>query len=238
MMRFPRLWASLFLFIMCLVSPGPSLGPGNAETLGVQYWIIKPHGDGQAIIPVPKDGSNTVMYLTASGFLVTVAVTVSPFPVSWVIIPTSDSPTSPPLTGSTVPPGLTEEWTAQICWPHSNNNVPRLLDLYAGNPAPDTNAVLYPYGATQQQFWRIQFLQYQSTAHCGRIKRSLSLGLQEQAPLIRAQHPYRTLPDTWRIPSRRSQRAEADIKANGIHKEVVLSHHRQPQRNAAEHNRF
>jgi hypothetical protein len=148
--------------------------------MAVNQWIIKPHGDGQAIIPVPKDGSNTVMYLTASGFLVTVAVTVSPFPVSWVIIPTSDSPTSPPLTGSTVPPGLTEEWTAQICWPHSNNNVPRLLDLYAGNPAPDTNvrfnvchitqltyaqAVLYPYGATQQQFWRIQFLQYQSTAH-------------------------------------------------------------------------
>ncbi|KAJ7910002.1 hypothetical protein B0H13DRAFT_1877189 [Mycena leptocephala] len=134
----------------------------------VSYWIIKPHGDGQAIIPVPKDGSNTVMYLTASGFVITVAVTVSPFPVSW-----------PSLTGSTVPPGLTEEWTAQICWPHSNNNVPRLLDLYAGNPAPDTNvrfsvchitqltyaqAVLYPYGATQQQFWRIQFLQYQSTA--------------------------------------------------------------------------
>ncbi|KAJ7909992.1 hypothetical protein B0H13DRAFT_1877177 [Mycena leptocephala] len=107
--------------------------------MAVNQWIIKPHGDGQAIIPVPKDGSNTVMYLTASGFLVTVAVTVSPFPVSWVIIPTSDSPTSPPLTGSTVPPGLTEEWTAQICWPHSNNNVPRLLDLYAGNPAPDTN---------------------------------------------------------------------------------------------------
>ncbi|KAJ7910005.1 hypothetical protein B0H13DRAFT_2329812 [Mycena leptocephala] len=100
--------------------------------MAVNQWIIKPHGDGQAIIPVPKDGSNTVMYLTASGFLVTVAVTVSPFPVSWVIIPTSDSPTSPPLTGSTVPPGLTEEWTAQICWPHSNNNVPRLLDLYAG----------------------------------------------------------------------------------------------------------
>ncbi|KAJ7910018.1 hypothetical protein B0H13DRAFT_1877205 [Mycena leptocephala] len=109
--------------------PRPSLEPGNAETFGVQYWIIKPHGDGQAIIPVPKDGSNTVMYLTASGFVITVAVTVSPFPVSWVIIPTSDSPTSPPLTGSTVPPGLTEEWTAQICWPHSNNNVPRLLDL-------------------------------------------------------------------------------------------------------------
>ncbi|KAJ7910019.1 hypothetical protein B0H13DRAFT_1877206 [Mycena leptocephala] len=129
-------------------------------------WIIKPHGNGQAIIPVPKDGSSTVMYLTASGLLLTVAVTVSPFPVSWVIIPTSNSPTSPPLTGSTVPPGLTEEWTAQICWPHSNNDVPRLLDLYAGNPAPDTNVVIYPYGATQQQFWRIQFLQYQSTAHC------------------------------------------------------------------------
>ncbi|KAJ7895006.1 hypothetical protein B0H13DRAFT_1877211 [Mycena leptocephala] len=148
----------------------PSLEPGNAETFGVQYWIIKPHGNGQAIIPVPKDGSSTVMYLTASGLLLTVAVTVSPFPVSWVIIPTSDSPTSPPLTGSTVPPGLTEEWTAQICWPHSNNDVPRLLDLYAGNPAPDTNVVIYPYGATQQQFWRIQFLQCQSTAHCGRIK--------------------------------------------------------------------
>ena len=94
-------------------------------------WVIKPHGDGQAIIAVPKDGSFTVRYLTASGLRVDVAVTVSPFPVTWVIFPTSDSPRSPPLAGSTVPPGLVEEWTAQICWPHSNNDVSRLLDLYA-----------------------------------------------------------------------------------------------------------
>lgn len=107
--------------------------------MALNQWIIKPHGDGQAIIPVPKDGSSTVRYLTASSLRIDIPVTVSPFPVSWVIFPTSDSPRGPPLTGSTVPPGLVEEWTAQICWPHSNNEAPRLLDLYAGNPAPDTN---------------------------------------------------------------------------------------------------
>lgn len=107
--------------------------------MALNQWIIKPHGDGQAIIPVPKDGSSTVRYLTASSLRIDIPVTVSPFPVSWVIFPTSDSPRGAPLTGSTVPPGLVEEWTAQICWPHSNNEAPRLLDLYAGNPAPDTN---------------------------------------------------------------------------------------------------
>ncbi|KAJ7204557.1 hypothetical protein B0H12DRAFT_1080497 [Mycena haematopus] len=145
----------------------PSVYNMNA-THGAQSVDHQPHGDGQAIIPVPKDGSSTTLYLTASSFLTNIAITVSPFPVSWVIVPTSDSPRNPPLTGSTVPPGLVEEWTAQICWPHSNSDAPRLLDLYAGNPAPDTNvgfnAVLYPYGGTQQQFWRIQFLQCTSTA--------------------------------------------------------------------------
>ncbi|KAF8186107.1 hypothetical protein K438DRAFT_1836038 [Mycena galopus ATCC 62051] len=45
-------------------------------------WIIIPHGDGQAIIPVPKDGSSTLRYLSASSINTGTAITVSPFPGS------------------------------------------------------------------------------------------------------------------------------------------------------------
>ncbi|KAF8127527.1 hypothetical protein K438DRAFT_1889064 [Mycena galopus ATCC 62051] len=45
-------------------------------------WIITPHGDGQAIIPVPKDGSSTLRYLSASSINTGTAITVSPFPGS------------------------------------------------------------------------------------------------------------------------------------------------------------
>ncbi|KAJ7910003.1 hypothetical protein B0H13DRAFT_1877190 [Mycena leptocephala] len=117
-------------------------------------WIIKPHGNGQAIIPVPKDGSNTVMYLTASGLLITVAVTVSPFP----------SPGSLFRRPTPLPALLSRGPLFRLDLPRNG------LRRSAGRtqqrcPEVVGPVVIYPYGATQQQFWRIQFLQYQSTAH-------------------------------------------------------------------------
>lgn len=145
--------------------------------------MIVPHGDGQAIIPVPKDGSSTVRYLSPSSLSTEVAITISPFPGSFSIIPTSDCPqlSDSPLTSFSVPQGLYEEWTCQISWPHFRNTEPRMLDLYAGTPTANTKVcrlianlrrtlvnvrrkqvVLYPYSGTQWQFWRIQFIRYRA----------------------------------------------------------------------------
>ncbi|KAJ7175021.1 hypothetical protein C8R43DRAFT_1119049 [Mycena crocata] len=127
-------------------------------------WIITPHGDGQAIIPVPRDGSSAVRYLSASSINTDRAVTVSPFPASWSLFPTSDCPklADSPLTAASTPPGVYEEWTCQISWPHFRNTEPRMLDLYAGTVAANTKVVLYPYSGSQWQFWLVQFLRYNS----------------------------------------------------------------------------
>ncbi|KAJ6498684.1 hypothetical protein DFH09DRAFT_333999 [Mycena vulgaris] len=137
---------------------------GNAESAGVQYWMIVPHGDGQAIIPVPKDGSSTVRYLSPSSLNTDRPITISPFPASFSIFPTSDCPqlSDSPLTSFSVPQGLYEEWTCQISWPHFRNTEPRMLDLYAGVATANTMVVLYPYSGTQWQFWRIQFIRYKA----------------------------------------------------------------------------
>ncbi|KAJ7235024.1 hypothetical protein B0H12DRAFT_152555 [Mycena haematopus] len=115
---------------------------GNPESAGVQYWIITPYGDGQAIIPraVPKTGSSQIRYLTPSSIAPDQPVTVSPFPVSWTILPTAGCPhkDKSPLTGFSVPEGLYEEWTCQICWPHFRSGEPRMLDLWAGKMKENT----------------------------------------------------------------------------------------------------
>ncbi|KAF8149742.1 hypothetical protein K438DRAFT_1943786 [Mycena galopus ATCC 62051] len=139
---------------------------GNPESVGVQYWIITPYGDGQAIVPVPKDGSSKVRYLTPSNVAVEHPVTVSPFPVSWNILPTAACPSKQesPLTGFTVPQGLYEEWTCQICWPHFKNVEPRMLDLWAGMKDANTKVVVYPNSGCQWQFWRVQFIRHEDTS--------------------------------------------------------------------------
>ncbi|KAF8892793.1 hypothetical protein CPB84DRAFT_1331858 [Gymnopilus junonius] len=118
---------------------------GNAEKDGVQYWIITPLGDGQAIIPVPRDGSGRVLYLTPSTIDQGRPITVSPFPTSWQILPSSECPTGNPLTGFSVPQGLYEEWTCLICYPHFRNGDPRMLDLWAGESTPNNRVVVYPF---------------------------------------------------------------------------------------------
>ncbi|KAK7439565.1 hypothetical protein VKT23_017494 [Stygiomarasmius scandens] len=130
----------------------------NPESVGVQYWIITPHGDGQAIIPVPRDGSFKVRYLTPSSLRNDVPVTVSPLPVSWIIFPTADSPKDNPLTPVSVPHGLYEEWTCEISWPHFRNQSPCLLHLWYGSPDADTKVVLYPTDGGQWEFWQVQFI--------------------------------------------------------------------------------
>ncbi|PPQ72878.1 hypothetical protein CVT26_003499 [Gymnopilus dilepis] len=138
----------------------------NPEDVGVQYWIITPHGDGQAIVVVPRDGSDKVLYLVPSSVNETKPVTVSPFPASWQIIPTSDCPpvAGSPLTGSTVPQGLYEEWTCQISWPHYRNGEPRMLDCWAGLASPNNPVVIYPLSGTQWQYWKLQFIHLGSGA--------------------------------------------------------------------------
>ncbi|KAJ6595004.1 hypothetical protein DFH09DRAFT_1273133 [Mycena vulgaris] len=135
---------------------------GNQESAGVQYWIITPYGNGQAIIPVPKDGSSTVVYLTPSNPVPESPVTVSPFPASWNILPTSQyqSPKVNPIKSTTVPKGLYAEWTCQISWPHFTEV--RMLDLFGGSIIPDSNVVPYGYGGHAWQFWRVQFFRYNS----------------------------------------------------------------------------
>ncbi|KAJ7878011.1 hypothetical protein B0H14DRAFT_1664644 [Mycena olivaceomarginata] len=121
----------------------------NRESAGVQYWIITPFGNGQAIVPVPKDGSSTgkIRYLTPSDVTESQPVTVSPFPVSWIILPTAACPKNSPLVPSAVPQGLYAEWTCQICWPHFKNTEPQMLDLLGGNKDADSKVVIYPHNA-------------------------------------------------------------------------------------------
>ncbi|KAJ7714648.1 hypothetical protein B0H16DRAFT_520823 [Mycena metata] len=136
---------------------------GNEESAGVQYWIITPYGNGQAIIPVPKDGSSTLVYLTPSSVIpLESEVTVSPFPASWNILPTSKSlsPNVSPIKSTTVPKGLYEEWTCQISWPHFTEV--RMLDLYCGYVAAETKVVSWTITNSVWQFWRIQFFRYNS----------------------------------------------------------------------------
>ncbi|KAK7439563.1 hypothetical protein VKT23_017492 [Stygiomarasmius scandens] len=134
---------------------------GNPESASGQYasWIVTPHGDGQAIIPVPKDGSSEVKYLTPSTLQqAIISTTISPFPTSWTLVPTADSPKSDPLIHITSPPGLYEQWTCQISWPHFRDQTPYLLDLANGSADADTPVVIWPYTALQWQFWQIQFV--------------------------------------------------------------------------------
>ncbi|KAJ7261240.1 hypothetical protein C8J57DRAFT_1232785 [Mycena rebaudengoi] len=140
------------------------LETGNAESAGVQYWMIVPHGDGQAIIPVPKDDSSTVRYLSPSSLNTDRPITISPFPASFSIFPTSDCPKlgDSPLTSFSEPQGLYDQWTCQISWPHFRNTEPRMLDLWAGTPTANNKVVLYPYSGTQWQFWLIQFIRYRA----------------------------------------------------------------------------
>ncbi|KAJ7104940.1 hypothetical protein C8R44DRAFT_987807 [Mycena epipterygia] len=135
---------------------------GNEESAGVQYWIVIPYGNGQAIIPLPKDESSTVVYLTPSSPVLESPVTVSPFPASWNILPTSrsQSPKGNPIKSTTVPKGLYEEWTCQISWPHFKEV--RMLDLYHGGVKPDTKVVSWAHNGQAWQFWHIQFLRYSS----------------------------------------------------------------------------
>ncbi|KAJ7039978.1 hypothetical protein C8F04DRAFT_1084370 [Mycena alexandri] len=135
----------------------------NQESAGVQYWIITPFGDGQAIVPVPKDGSSKIRYLTPSSVSDNLAVTISPFPVSWIIFPTTACPkfSGSPLVVPTVPLGQYAEWTCQICWPHFKNTEPKVLDLLNPNLDPNSKVTIYTHGAganLDRQFWRVQFI--------------------------------------------------------------------------------
>jgi len=133
---------------------------GNRESAGVQYWIIAPHGSGQAIIPIPKDRSQKVQYLTPSTMNQEIAVTVSPFPCSWNILPSSDCPGDKPLVPfSSLPEGIYEEWTCLIGWPQLRGNEARMLDLWAGEAQPNQRVVIYPFEYKKQwQYWQIQFI--------------------------------------------------------------------------------
>ncbi|KAK7024779.1 hypothetical protein R3P38DRAFT_3193698 [Favolaschia claudopus] len=110
---------------------------GNPESAGVQYWLITPYGDGQAIVPVPKDGSMKVRYLTPSTNFYGKSVTVSPFPTSWIIMPSSDCPKISALNAYSSPPTMYESWTCYISWPREG----RMLDLWAGDTKPDTSVI-------------------------------------------------------------------------------------------------
>jgi len=131
---------------------------GNPESAGVQYWLITPYGSGQAIIPVPKDGSLKVRYLTPSTSNATIPVTISPFPTSWILMPTATSPSGTPLVSYSVPQGLYEQWTCLISWPHFSDT--RMLDLWAGVPNPNQPVVVYPVSGTQWQCWHVQFIRH------------------------------------------------------------------------------
>lgn len=106
-------------------------------------WIITPHGEGQAIIPLPRDGSDRVRYLTPSSINVRRPVTLSPFPAAWQILPSSDYPAAgggAALVGTSVPKGLYDEWTCQIYWPHfKKDEQPKMLDLWEGAATPNNN---------------------------------------------------------------------------------------------------
>ncbi|KAJ3552861.1 hypothetical protein NP233_g12778 [Leucocoprinus birnbaumii] len=97
----------------------------NAESTGDPYWLIIAYGNGQVLVPVPKDGSKTVRYLAASAFEAGVSPTLSPFPVSWVIMPFQTSripPNSQTPLPVTTPPGLYEQWNAIIHYPYFEPN--------------------------------------------------------------------------------------------------------------------
>ncbi|KAH7911395.1 hypothetical protein BJ138DRAFT_1179599 [Hygrophoropsis aurantiaca] len=123
-------------------------------------WLITPYGRGQAIIPVPKDGSHEVRYLTPSTTHFAPA-TVSPFPTSWILLPSADCLKDGPRVAYSVPRGLYEEWTCLISWPHFTRHEARMLDLRGGEPSPNQPVVICPFEhGAQSQYWCVQFIRY------------------------------------------------------------------------------
>ncbi|KAJ3562663.1 hypothetical protein NP233_g9436 [Leucocoprinus birnbaumii] len=144
-------------FIIC-----SSKYSGNPESHGQnQYWVITPFGGGQAIIPIPKDGSMTVRYLSSSSPNTKVACTLSPFPVSWIIVPSRSLPDGQPKLPTSDPRGLYEKWTCMIFWPHSQHE-PRVLEIYTSNANSNTAACpQVPSEQSRHHFWSIQFVRSQ-----------------------------------------------------------------------------
>ncbi|KAJ3570577.1 hypothetical protein NP233_g4307 [Leucocoprinus birnbaumii] len=137
--------------------------PVNPENVGVQYWLITPYDNGQALVPVPKDGELIVRYLTPSTDETEVPLTVSPFPVSWIILPTSRCPEGNPENAYKIPKGIYEQWNCIISWPHFAN---KAALTYRGNiSVPDQQTQLLSRGDYKPDhlwwFWTIQFIRYQ-----------------------------------------------------------------------------
>lgn len=136
--------------------------------------------DGQAIIPVPReqDDFSKIRYLTPSELDSSTPVTLSPFPTSWIILPTAGCPKGSTVSSYCVPQGLEEEWTCRICWPHFKSNEAKMLDLWYGEAKPHTpvchdqtfcyspiadakrQVVLYQASRERQQYWLIQFISH------------------------------------------------------------------------------
>ncbi|KAF5353349.1 hypothetical protein D9756_007805 [Leucocoprinus leucothites] len=132
----------------------------NPENVGVQYWLIAPYNNGQALIPVPRDGSQVVRYLTASSVKTNVAATLSPFPTSWILLPTSRCPNTTPLNAYSVIKGVYEQWTCMINWPHFMDRA--LLTSDGPGWAPDQGTQIHTCNSEDSGwYWNIQFTRYQ-----------------------------------------------------------------------------